>query len=67
MAVLSEKMAKPRFLGPKSLLKRKERPVMKMNITFFIRNEVLNIFSLNSFAEKSNIFGENGGKHFWGS
>ncbi len=36
----------------------------KMNITFFMGNEVLNIFSLNNFFEKSNIFGENREKIF---
>ncbi len=37
----------------------------KMNITSLMGNEVLNIFSFNNFFEKSNIFGENGGKKFW--
>ncbi len=37
----------------------------KMNIAFFIRNLMLNIFLLNNFFEKSNIVGENRGK-FWG-
>ncbi len=37
-----------------------------MNITFFMGNEVLNIFSFNNFFEKSNIFGENRGKNFGG-
>ncbi len=31
-------------------------------ITFFMENEVLNIFSFNNFFEKINIFGENGEK-----
>ncbi len=34
----------------------------KMNITLFMGNEVFNIFPFNNFFEKSNIFGENGGK-----
>ncbi len=38
---------------------------MRMNITFFMGNDILNIFSFNNFSEKSNIFGENGGKNFW--
>ncbi len=33
----------------------------------FMENEVLNIFSFNNFFEKSNIFGENGEKKFWGN
>ncbi len=40
---------------------------MKMNITFFMGNEVLNIYSYNNFSEKLNIFGENGEKNFWGT
>ncbi len=47
------------FLGPKSLLKGRTRLAMKMNINFFMGNEVLNIFSFNNFLEKRNIFGEN--------
>ncbi len=46
----------------KSLLKGRGRLTTKMNITFFIGNEVLNIFSFNNFLDKSNIFPENGGK-----
>ncbi len=48
------------------------RPVMghlapKMNIPFFIRNLMLNIFLLNNFFEKKNcIFRENRKKLFWG-
>ncbi len=65
-AVLSEKMAKLQFLGLKSLLKGRGRRATKMNITFFIGNEIVNIFSFNNFSEKSNIFGENGEKIFGG-
>ncbi len=36
-----------------------------MNITLFIGNEVLNVFSCNNFFENSNLFGENREKHFW--
>ncbi len=36
--------------------------VKKMNITFFMENKVLNIFSSNNFFNESNIFGENGEK-----
>ncbi len=36
---------------------------MRMNITFFMRNEVLNVLSFNNFFfEESNIFGDNGEK-----
>ncbi len=62
----SEKMAKTQLLGPKSLLKGVGHQATKMSITFFMGNEVLNIFSFNSFFEKSNIFGENREKIFWG-
>ncbi len=54
------------FLGAESLLKRKGRLIMKMNITFFMENEVLNMFSSNNFFGKRNIFWENGEKQFWG-
>ncbi len=37
-----------------------------MNTTFFMGNEVLNIFLFNNFFEKSNIFRENGEKIFAG-
>ncbi len=40
---------------------------MEINVTFLMGNEVLNIFSSNNFFEKSNIFGENGRKHFRGT
>ncbi len=39
----------------------------KMNIAFFIRNLMLNIFVFNNFFEKSCIFIENRKKLFWGS
>ncbi len=38
----------------------------KMNIIFFIRNLMLNIFLFNNFFEKSCIFRENLKKLFWG-
>ncbi len=37
----------------------------KLNITFFMGNVILNIFSFNSFFYESNIFRENGEKKFW--
>ncbi len=37
----------------------------KLNITFFMGNEVLNIFSSNNFFDNRNIFGENGKKIFF--
>ncbi len=47
------------------------RPVMghltpKMNIAFFIRNLILNIFLFKNFFEKSCIFRETRKKVFWG-
>ncbi len=66
-AAFSEKMAKPQFLEPKSLLKGRGHPGTKMNMTSFIGNEVLNIFSFKNFSEKSNIFREKGEKKFWGT
>ncbi len=38
----------------------------KMNIAFFIRNLMLNIFLFNNFLEKKCIFRENSKKLFWG-
>ncbi len=61
--VLGEKSEKP-FLTAKSLLKARGRLATKMNITFFMGNEVLNIFSSNNFFDKSNIFQENSEKQF---
>ncbi len=52
-AVFSEKTAKPQFLGHKSLLKGRGRRTTKMNITFFMGNEVLNIFHLTIFPKKA--------------
>ncbi len=52
---------KNRLWGP-SLLKGNGRLAWKMNLTFLMGNEVLNIFSFNNFFEKSNIFGETGEK-----
>ncbi len=37
----------------------------KMNITFFMENEVLKIFSFTNFFVGSNIFRENGENNFW--
>ncbi len=39
---------------------------LKMNIAFFIRNLMLNIFLFDNFFEKSCIFWENRKKLFWG-
>ncbi len=47
------------------LLKGKMYVAKKMNVSFFIRNEVWNIFSFNNFFEESNIFWENCEKKFW--
>ncbi len=56
-----------RFLEAKSLLMGRGRLATKMNITFFMRNEVLNIFSSNKFFEKKQNFWRKGGKNFWGA
>ncbi len=48
--------------GPKSLLKERRLLATRMNINFFMGNEVLNILSFNNFFEKSNIFGDDGEK-----
>ncbi len=59
-AVFSEKKTvKNRFWGPESLLKGRGCLATKMNVTFFMGNEILIIFSFNNFFEKNNIFGEN--------
>ncbi len=50
------------FWGAKFLLRGRWRPTKKMNIIFFMENEVLNSFSSNNFFEESNIFGENSEK-----
>ncbi len=47
-------------------MKRRGHLATKINITFFMENEVLNMFSINSFFGKSNIFRENSKKQFWG-
>ncbi len=60
----SEKTAKPPFLGPKSLLKVRGRPATKMNITFLMGNEILNIFSFNNFFKKKQHFWRKLGKKF---
>ncbi len=44
--------------------KDRGRLATKMNITFFMGNEVLNIFSSNNFFEENNIFRENDEKTF---
>ncbi len=62
--LFSEKMAKKPFLGAKYLLKGRGQLATKMNITFFLGNEILNKFSSNNFFEKSNIIGENEEKNF---
>ncbi len=55
--IFRENDEKP-FLEAKSLLKERGCLTTKMNITFLMGNEVLNIFSTNNFFEKSNIFRE---------
>ncbi len=50
------------FLGPKSLLKERSRLARRMNINFFMGNEVSNILLFNNFFKKSNIFEDNGEK-----
>ncbi len=52
------------FFWAKSLLQGRGCLATKMNITFFMRNGVLNILSSNNFFEKNNIFRENGEKKF---
>ncbi len=64
-AAFSEKMAKPQFLGLKSLMKGTGRPSTKMNITSFMGNEILNIFYLTIFSKKA-IFFEKMGEKFLG-
>ncbi len=39
--------------------------VIKININFFVRNEVLNIFYVTIFSKKNNIFQNNSKKQFW--
>ncbi len=55
---------KKSFLGAKFLSKEKGRLARKINITFFIGNEVLNIFSSNTFFEKKQHFPRNSKKIF---
>ncbi len=47
------------FLGAKSLWKGRRRLPTKMNITYFMRNEVLNTFSSNNCFKGNNVLGEN--------
>ncbi len=65
-AVFSEKMAKNRFRGPNLFWRKGGIWRRKWYYLFFMGNGVLNIFSSNNFFEKSNIFGENGGKKILG-
>ncbi len=48
------------------LFRERRRLALKINITFFITNELLNILLLNSFSKKAVIFWENGKKPFLG-
>ncbi len=66
-AVIFWENGKKPFLEAKSLLKGRRHLATKMNITSFMGNEVLKIFSFYNFFEKSNIFGENGGKKSGGA
>ncbi len=56
-AIFSEKTAKNRFWGPRQFLKGIGRLLTKMNMTFFIENVILNLFSLTIFSKKL-IFSE---------
>ncbi len=50
---ISWKNGKKPFLGLKSLLKGRKCLATKMNVTFFMGNEVLNIFHLTIFSKKA--------------
>ncbi len=60
------KVRKPRFWGRMPLLRERGGRATKMNITFFIGNKILNIFSFNNVFKKSEIFQNNRGKSFLG-
>ncbi len=66
MAVFFEKKAKNRFWSPSLFWREGGDWRRKWILLFFMRNEVLNIFSFNNFFEKCNNFGENGWKIFLG-
>ncbi len=60
------KMAKKNFWDM-TIVRTWSHLTPKWSITFFMGNEVLNIFLFNSFFDKSNIFRENGEKKFGGT
>ncbi len=64
-AVFSEKNCKKPF-SP-SLLKGRGRLATKMNRTFFMENEVLNIFHWTVFLKKAVFLEKMGKNNFWGT
>ncbi len=64
-AVIFWKNGKTPFLWAESL-EGTEGMATKMNITFFMGNEVLNIFSCNNFFQKNSIFEESKEKNVGG-
>ncbi len=48
-----------------TILKGRGRVATKININFFVRNEVLNIFYITIFPKKTNIFQNNRKNNFW--
>ncbi len=57
-----QEKSKNLFLGANAPLTQRELLETKLNITFFMGNEVLNIFSSKRFFDESDIFRENGKK-----
>ncbi len=53
-------------MGARFLLKGRRLLATNMNTSFFMGNEVSNMFSSNNLFEKSNIFGENRENNFEG-
>ncbi len=66
-AVFSEKITATVLTAHLTIFFRKSRRLVpKINITFFIPNYMLNMFSFNNFIQKSSIFRENLEKLFSG-
>ncbi len=57
-AISSEKTAKNHFWGTQSFSRGRGLPTTKVNILFFITNDVLNILLLSYFLKKNPVFSE---------
>ncbi len=65
-SIFWEKRAKLFWEHIWQFFRERRRLALKINVTFFITNEIPNILLFSSFFKKSCIFWENGKNHFWG-